>query len=541
MNTDEPTSPHSAEPPAIPPPLPDPITGSRSGFLRQKATDRPRVELVRPGDDANTSTERASPDHSSSSAAEGAHLRWGKRSGEHSEDAAAGLASPPPYTATLPPIQTEGAADSASLDRAEFYPRLLRWIGAGILGVAAVCYLVSGWINGSPLLRTGSFLGFTALLSGAGIFCAYRWREDKGARTFLALATAFLPVNFAQLGALVYAQVKGSLGYSEGLKGVFTFAPVGTTMLAVAGAVSLAVLIPVAFTGFSALARAGAKKMTALFLVANAALLLPWRDPNLVAGLAAVLATGLILADRRWLSRETTLKTWDGVAMRTLLFAPAGLLVVRNLFMHDLTSGLLAFILGAVALLLCCGLPRCLSRHGARAASQFTGYGFALGAWICALQAMFPHGLPIKALALPLMVLPWCLAVFGLSLKGAGRGIAARAVASFAALGTSWYSLAQHGDTSYLPGVLCLLVAVALLLAAFVLEERIVLICGVCTLLVGISYHLHFAFSLVQQNLWISLALAGSSVILASSYLERHGGGLRLRARRLRRQWKGWN
>ncbi|MGE9294040.1 MAG: hypothetical protein ACQKBW_10540, partial [Puniceicoccales bacterium] len=442
------------------------------------------------------------------------------------------------------PLPSRSSTDDAPAERrswTELYPRILRWTGALLLAIAALSFLVSGWVNGSPLLRTGSFLGFTALLSGAGIFCTYRWREDKGARTFLALATAFLPANFAQLGALIYAQMHGSMAYSVGLKKVFTFEPVGLTPLLATIGISLIVLIPLAYTGFSALARNGAKKMTGLFLVSNALLLLPWRDGDLVAGLAVLLVTGLVVADRVWFSRETSLKTWDGVAMRSLLFAPVGLLVIRNLCMHPMSDGLMCFILTAGALLLFSGLPRCLPLSGLRIASQSFSYPLMLGAWIVAVDACLPLHHLSDTIILPVLLLPWCLGLFGLSFKSEGKGIALRGIASVLMLMTCLLNISIFGEDGYLPSIIGLLTALALLLVAFVLEERTVLLAGAATLIFTVGYHLHLAFSFVQQNLWISLAVAGTSIILASSYLERNGGGLRQRAQRVRHRLKSWH
>lgn len=421
----------------------------------------------------------------------------------------------------------------------ELYPRILRWVGAGTLGVAALCFLVSGWVDGSPLLRTGSFLGFTALLSAAGIFCAARWQEDKGARTFLALACAFLPANFAQLAAMIYAESNGSTGYSQGLKGVFTFEPVGLTVLLLTILGSLTLLMPIAYTGFSALARAGAKKMTALFLAANALLLLPWRDANLVALISGCMVAGLVLADRKWFAREAALRTWDGIAMRSLLFAPVGLLLMRNLIMHPVTAGMLSLIAALASLVGFAGAPRCLPWQKGRIASQFVGYACAFLSWAFLIED-FSSAYLWKEIRLPAFFIPWCMAVFGLSFKSEGKGVAARGMASVIAFAVCWANLEWFGDYGYLPSIIAMLTAVALLLTAFLLEERTVLVAGSAALLVAIGYHVHFALSMVRQNLWLSLALAGTSVILASSYLERHGIGLRQRAQRLRRHWQAW-
>ncbi|WOO40182.1 hypothetical protein [Rubellicoccus peritrichatus] len=422
--------------------------------------------------------------------------------------------------------------------RTAIYTRVLRWIGASILGIAAICFLIGGWANASDLHRTYGFLGFTALLTAAGVFCTYRWRDDKGARTFMAIATAFLPANFAQVGGLIYAKVKAPVLH-EGLRDHFSFGVLNTQDLVIVGLISLIVLAPIAFLGFSALARSGAKKMTALFILGNAALLLPWRSANLIAGLGFALCAILVYADRKWFAKVTALQTWDGIAMRTLLFAPAGLFIVRNLVMHGPTLSLVGLIFGLLSALFFLGIPRCLPGKQSASASQLAAHAFSFAAWSCLVFEFFAPDSIFNGLPLSLLFLPWCILVFSLSFIGAGRGAFTRGMVSIVASGTCWADIANLGG--YGPSITCILVAVALILAAFVLEEKVILASGLGALGVGIAYHLHFAMMLVQTNLWLSLAAAGMVVILASSFLERHGPTIRGRSRQLRERWQGWN
>lgn len=420
----------------------------------------------------------------------------------------------------------------------QFYTRLMRWIGGGTLGIAALSFLLTGWVDGSPLLRTGSFLGFTALLTAGGILCSYRWQDDKGARTFLALATAFLPANFAQLAALVHAQLADGSLMHDGLRGTFVFAPVGPAALALTLAGALAVLIPVAYIGFSALARSQARRLTMLFILANSMLLLPSRDGDWVALTAAWVAAALVLAEHRWLSRECALQTTDGRAMRALLYLPVVLLIVRNLVMHSTSWSLLGVSLGLLAAFFYLGLPHVAKNTSGRAASQFFAYILALPAWICLAIAFGGPHFQYNGLPLVLFFLPWATGVFILSLRGAGAGRVTRGLVASMAFCLCWVNLAEFGDTY--ANVACIMAAVALIISAFILEEKAVLGAGLATLLLGIAYHLHMALTLLQGNLWLSLALAGAVVVLASSCLERNGAAIRLRLQKAHQQWQGW-
>lgn len=435
----------------------------------------------------------------------------------------------------VPKIETQEDAQK----RTAAYTRILRWIGASILGIAAICFLWGGWANASDLNRTYGFLGFTALLTAAGVFCTYRWRDDKGARTFMAIATAFLPANFAQVGALIYAKLKAVVSH-EGYREHLSFDALPGDQLTIVGLVSLIVLIPIAYLGFSALARSGAKKMTALFILGNAALLLPWREANLIAGLGFALCAVLVWADRKWFAKETALQTWDGIAMRTLLFAPVGLFIVRNLVMHGPATSIVGLIFGLLSILFFFGLPQCLPGKKSASASQLAAYGFSFAAWVCVVSEFLAPFHSILGLPFSLLFLPWCIFVFGLSFMGAGRGAFSRGMAAVVAFGSCWADIAIS-SIGFTPSIVCMLTAIALILAAFVLEEKVVLLSGLATLGVGIAYHIHFALAMVQTNLWLSLAAAGMIVILSSSYLERHGATIRNRSRQLRERWQGWS
>lgn len=455
--------------------------------------------------------------------------------------------NPNTLSTTPPPLPNcemaaTGTNDSSPQDIVSLYTRILRWVGAITLAAAALCFLISGWAEGPPLLRTGGFLAFTAILTAAGAFCTYRWSDDKGARTFLALAAAFIPANFAQLGALIHAQLATGLSARQGFQQVFIFEPVGNTALALSMLISLAVLIPVAMLGFKALARVGSGQMTLLYLSANMLLLLPLRDPNSVALIGALATAAIIATDWRWLAGQTGLKTWDGTAMRSLLHLPVALMITRNLVMYPASEALISLVCALGSVLLFLGMPRILPSPWMKVASQHCAYGFGLIAWVFLLSGLFDQFRAIpQAMELPLIVLPWCIAVFALTLVAHGSGAVTRGLVSVLAAIICWINLDSAGHLGYSPALITLCTGTLLLLVAFLLEEKAVLLSGATAMLVGIGYHLHYALSLVQQNLWISLAITGTAVILASSALERHGSALRRHASNLRQLWKDWN
>ncbi|MCB0319670.1 MAG: hypothetical protein KDD60_02020, partial [Bdellovibrionales bacterium] len=206
----------------------------------------------------------------------------------------------------------------------------LRKFGAFLVISAAIAFLsieTSGW---GQLERYYLFLGATLLFSLLGVFCVVRWREDKSARTFLALATAFVPVNFAQLGAFLLATTQGHVSQFSKYYSYLVFKPISLSLLAITAILASIVLSFVSYTGFSALAREKGKLLAVAYMLVNVTLLVPFRDAVFGSFLGLGLAIGMVYLYRKRISNDAALKSADGVIVRSLLGAPIALLVVRN-------------------------------------------------------------------------------------------------------------------------------------------------------------------------------------------------------------------
>ena len=131
-------------------------------------------------------------------------------------------------------------------------------------------------------------LGHTGVLALLGLFSGHWLKESKGARLLLTLALVSVPVNFSVLGAFIFSQsplLDPSI-YPQYV--AWSVDSLQTALLTTGGAALL--LIPVTLIGFAVLSRSMSKKLTLLFLISNATLLLPVRDPQLVGLMVLVLS-----------------------------------------------------------------------------------------------------------------------------------------------------------------------------------------------------------------------------------------------------------
>ncbi|MGR9089078.1 MAG: hypothetical protein ACU85U_00700 [Gammaproteobacteria bacterium] len=121
--------------------------------------------------------------------------------------------------------------------------------------------LFHGWSSGSDLARFYTLLTYCGVLAAIGVVLGRVVQENKGARTFLALALGAVTVSSAVLGALSYSL------FNDAAPAVPTFAAwvapdTGSLMLAVA--MATAVLCPIAYFGFAVFARRSAQRLTML-------------------------------------------------------------------------------------------------------------------------------------------------------------------------------------------------------------------------------------------------------------------------------------
>ncbi len=197
------------------------------------------------------------------------------------------------------PKPSEPSVDADALTRA------LRVAGAVLVVASASTFMLQHWeSSGNDLARYAMLVGQSLLLA-RGVLRRPHGARRQGARTFLALLLATMPVSFAVLGGLVYSQF-----HVEPLASLPHYASwiaptQASAVVAVLG--TLVVLLPLGAVAFLALARARELARVRV-LREQPSLLVPVREPSVIAGLLAVVVLGLLLLDARRLGKLDTLE-----------------------------------------------------------------------------------------------------------------------------------------------------------------------------------------------------------------------------------------
>jgi hypothetical protein len=426
-------------------------------------------------------------------------------------------------------------APAARPPRLEGLPRLLRGVGALALMAAASSFLLQHWESGGDVWRYYALLAHTVLLGGLGFVWGLRAGDAKGARTFLALAAGLVPAHFCILGGLVYSQFSWDGPLSPVAHYATWVAPGPGSALGAAGLSALA-LGGVTAVAFVALARARAALLGLAYLVGNALLLVPTRDPSWVAAMVGLHAAALLALDWRVVRSDARLRTLEGSFVRAMLCAPPLLMLARSALHYDLSAAWYAVTFAAVALASFAGAEerRLLAplRRGLRGLSLVALAASSASATLALVEAV---SLP-DSMALPLGGLGFAAFATGLSLfAGEARwGERYRRAAALGLVG------ATALDLWLFPGVVsslaALCAAIATLSYGYVTDRRAVFLAGAGGALFAAATHVRVAIDLYAISHWGSLALLGIGVILAATAVERHGDALGERIARLRRR-----
>jgi len=415
--------------------------------------------------------------------------------------------------------------------------KILRSIGAIIIVVSASTFLFQHWTPGSDLQRFLLLLGFTSVLSIGGLFCGIKLKESKGARTLLGLTLAVTPVNFAIMGALLFSQFSFD-GAFNALPGYATWIAASPGMAVLATLGGIAVLAPLAHFSFLTLGHNRAKLLSTTFLISNLVLLVPTRQPNIIAGLLLLLIAVLTCNELRSFRQETTLNTFEGRLSRGLLWLPALILVGRGCYFYPPSQLLISAILSASALLSFFLFPQLTSNKTWRQGLQACGAVFASAAWIN-LAELLSHSWHIDDhWALPLISLPIAMMLTKLSRYTVGIGRNYRSAAAIVAI------LGATANLLILPGlltaILCLTIAIGILIYGYLVEQKVIFFSGAIGTLLGIGYHLKSAINHFSLTGWSSLMIIGVLSIIGASLLEGNNGRLREKTMQIRNTLKGW-
>ncbi len=423
---------------------------------------------------------------------------------------------------------------SSPVRRISLLTRVLRASGAAVVVAAAGTFLFQHWERGNDLTRYFTLLAQSGVLSAIGLFCAVQIRESKGARTFMALAVGIVPALFCILGGLVYSQFSWDGATGDVARYAKWVAPGPIQALATVAA-TLVVVTLIGFLSMLSLVRTKARPLTAVFLVANAALLIPTRAPEAMAALLAILLAAIATLEWKHWSREPAMRTGEGWIVRAMLALPLAMLVLRSVLHYELSLFMVAVAcLAASSLFFLCAYGWAKERFAALC--EFAAVVFAALGWgSFAIAAHLAFALP-SATFLPMGAFPMAGTFLGMSLVQARHASTYRNAAVAVALA------AVAGSLFLAPSVLASFLALAVgILAAgygFFFERNALLLCGALTALAGLLRHVAQAIELYGH--WTSLSALGISVILAASLLERHHEAIGNRVRALRERARNY-
>jgi len=424
-------------------------------------------------------------------------------------------------------------SNTQSTGLARRLPQLLRVAGASALLAAMYSFLVQGWQDGDDLLRFALLLGHGLLLCGAGLASGHWLQAPRGARLLTTLALVSVPANFAILGAFVYAEVGDSTLRYPGIA-LWQLGSPGLTAAVVAVAVLL--LVPVVSLGFRVLARPLSTRFAWQYLAANAVLLIPLRDPTLVAWLVLPLALLLLWNSERNRDQHLCARTPDGVLARLLQFVPLAVLVGRCLWLYDadsflFTTALLCLFLAARQLSLL--LP------GQSILRGFLEVGSGL---LTPLIGIGVAALLDRQLADELLLPAGGLVTAGLLWELSRRVEMAPSLYRSLSMLTL---LVGFAGNLYLFGgldkaLLCIAAGLSLAVAGRHWRQLALLASGLLIAGAGMLYLLGRLLVDFDLGGWLSLALVGLAAILLGSLLESRGGRLRTRFGQLKQRFAMW-
>ena len=429
--------------------------------------------------------------------------------------------------------------------------RILRSIGGLVLITSACAFLLQEWVGLDSVIRYYSFLGFTLVLAGAGVFCGVKMREAKGARTFMSISALFLPAHFAQLGALVYSLFLDNhqalfSSQSSYVRNLAIYQAPSVWLTAVTIIIAAACLIPIAFSGFSALARSHAKLLTILYTGANALLLVPTRNSIAVTLLSLGAITLLAAVDRISFSSDSAMKTKEGAIVRFMLFAPVAIMLLRSLVLYSSAILVLSAFSALAAAFLFIVIPSFFNEREPKEFFQGLSTVPAGLFWLLFIKGVYyPEsrnlffGPAYADLFLPLAYLPLSALLTAMSFSSAGSGNRYRKLAGTVAILSMLLQL--FTVPAIVSSILCIIVSIAIIAAAFAMEEKTLLTLGSIGLGSGLLYQLRYAADLFTLSPWLSLAVMGTLTIFAASYIERNHGRLIEGFNKLQGELKEWD
>jgi hypothetical protein len=416
-------------------------------------------------------------------------------------------------------------------------PSLLRILGTIALLVAMYSFLVKGWGSGGDVFRYLLMLGHTGALATIGLASGHWLKEGKGARLLLTLALVSVTANFAILGAFIFSQTQvASTLYYPGY--VAWSVDSLSTALIITG-IAMLVLLPVVLLGFRVLSRSMSSKLAALYLISNAALLIPLRDAHMVGYMVIGLSVLVLIFSRKAAQKNISAKTHEGTMALVLQYVPVAVLLGRNIWLYS--PGL--FLLTVLALTVFFALrqisirldssPQIRSLVELMSVLPALGSGAGLGATLA------ENGFLATELLLPIAALATASLIYEISLR-AQQGVTLYRTLSVVVLCFGLLSnMLLFGGV--LAAMMSTVIGIMVAIYGYMKQQRIAFGGGMVTMSVGLIYQLYYAIQIFNLGSWASLAMLGMAAIVVGSTIESHGCRIKLMLTAWRAKYGDWD
>lgn len=397
---------------------------------------------------------------------------------------------------------------------------IVRFAGVGALVLSMFLFLLDGINIVNDTQRYFSMLLLTGLLGAGGFILALALKEQRGARAFFGLALLSVPVNFTVLGALVYSVFRidsTNTVYPQLAQWTLSsVASLGSTAL-----LSMVVLLPVSLFAMSVLARENRKWLSLSLLASCSLLLLPVRDTMWIVPLVGAAVMALLFVVKKYSADSVALKTTGGRYVQALLFLPIGIMLVRSVWLYDISALAMTMVSFTVFVLLRQFSNRLegklLLTHAVYLLTALSGLAVATYA-IIAAEAVLPSNSLILVFSLVFAVL---MLEFDRREKF-GEFDDVLSIGWFIVLASAvlWNELVFGGVITLLYS---LLIATAMIAMAVVYRSKVRFSISLAALALIAVLNASTLIEFVSTAGWIGLALVGAVAIVLASFIDRFG------------------
>ncbi len=416
-------------------------------------------------------------------------------------------------------------------------PNLLRLLGAAAVIIAMYSFLAKGWQTGNDTFRYLMMLGHSGVLAAIGLASGHWLKEGKGARLLLSLALVSVPANFAILGAFIFSQstIAQSMNYPSYM--AWSVGSMQTALMTSAGA--LLVLTPIIYLGFLVLARSMATKLTLLFLMSNAALLIPLREPYMIGLMVLALGVLTLILSRRVAKGKSSAKTQEGITALALQYLPLAVLLGRSLWLYSADLFLFAVLAATLFLALRQFSFQLSQQSKLNGVLNMLSTLSALAVGFCLSAALFDSHLLPDAIVFPLSSLASAAMLIEHATRSTGNTAFYHRLA-ITALGLGLLAnLIMFNNL--LAALSSIVIGMAISLYGYKHQQRSLFSGGVIMLLLGLAQQVYQALHMFDLGSWASLALLGITSIVIASTLESEGGKCKPRLIALKNKFSDWD